>query len=424
MTKTAAVEPSALFREDGSNAPLDGHEAARLRTLEDLDILDSPNEEAFDRITRLARKLFDVPVAIVSFIDGHRQWYKSHQGVERTEVPRGDSFCRYVMAYGTPLVVPDARLDPRFSQNPYVRTDQGVRFYAGFPLQISGGNTLGTLCLVDVMPRDFGRDQLEIMRDLAHMVTDELQLRLCADRDSLTGVSTRRAFKEEAGRMVALAIRHHHPLSVISLDLDYFKHTNDALGHAAGDRVLTKTVARCAALLRESDVIGRLGGEEFSILLPGTDQAGAVEVAEKLRSAIEANEIQLDNKVIKTTASFGVAAINSAARDIESLLEHADKALYEAKAGGRNRVAAWHGSTAHVLPDRRRALKAGQILFNGRSSTIDCTVRWLSEQGAGVDVSAGAGFPKLFYLLIRSESFEKPCRVVSHRERHVEVAFC
>jgi GAF domain-containing protein len=249
MTKTAAVKPSAPFQEDGSDAARNERETARLRTLEDLDILDSPSEEAFDRITRLARKLFDVPVAIVSFIDGHRQWYKSRQGVERIEVPRGDSFCRYVMAYGAPLVVPDAKLDPRFSQNPYVRADQGVRFYAGFPLQVSGGNTLGTLCLVDVMPRDFGADQLEIMRDLAHMVTDELQLRLCADRDSLTGVFTRRAFKEEAGRMVALAIRHRHPLSVISLDLDYFKHTNDARRQGT----TSKNIA-AAYLQRESGV--------------------------------------------------------------------------------------------------------------------------------------------------------------------------
>jgi diguanylate cyclase (GGDEF)-like protein len=213
-------------------------------------------------------------------------------------------------------------------------------------------------------------------------------------------------------------------LSVISLDLDYFKHTNDVLGHAVGDQVLAQTVARCAAALRESDILGRLGGEEFSILLPGTEQAGAAQVAEKLRLAIEANEIQLDSKAIKTTASFGVAALDSATRDIESLLEHADKALYEAKAGGRNRVAVWRSAPADVLPERRRVLKAGRIIFNGRSSTIDCTVRWLSDQGAGLDVSAGVGFPKFFYLLIQSERFEKPCRIVSHRERHVEVAFC
>lgn len=179
------------------------------------------------------------------------------------------------MAYGTPLVVPDARLDSRFSQNPYVRTDLGVRFYAGFPLQMSDGNTLGTLCLVDVKPREFDLDQLEIMSDLAHIVVNELQLRLCADKDSLTGVYTRRAFKDEARRMVALALRHHHPLSVISLDLDYFKHTNDTLGHAAGDQVLVRTVAECSIQLRESHVIGRLGGEEFSILLPGTDLSGS-----------------------------------------------------------------------------------------------------------------------------------------------------
>jgi hypothetical protein len=83
-------------------------EAARLDALQHFDILDSPSEDTFDRITRLARKLFDVPTAIVSFIDGHRQWYKSCEGTDTSEVPRGDSFCRYVMAYGGPLVVPNS----------------------------------------------------------------------------------------------------------------------------------------------------------------------------------------------------------------------------------------------------------------------------------------------------------------------------
>jgi GAF domain-containing protein len=207
MTKAAAIKPSELFREDALDVGFGDKETERLHTLEQLDILDSSSEEAFDRVTRLAQKLFDVPIAIVSFIDGHRQWYKSCQGSDRSEVPRGDSFCRYVMAYGTPLVVPDATLDPRFSQNPYVRTERGVRFYAGFPLRMAEGNNLGTLCLIDFAPREFGPDQLEIMHDLADMVRAELQLRLCADRDSLTGVSTRRAFKEEAGRMVATGTR-------------------------------------------------------------------------------------------------------------------------------------------------------------------------------------------------------------------------
>lgn len=144
-----------------------------------------------------------------------------------------------------------------------------------------------------------------------------------------------------------------------------------------------------------------------------------------MRLVIEANEIPIDKQAIKATASFGVAAMNSSARgDIETLLEHADKAPYEAKAGGRNRVVAWRCSPSDGAAERRRVLKAGQILFNGRSSTMDCTVRWLSKGGAGLDVSVAAGFPKLFYLLIRSEGFEKPCRVVSHRERQVEVAFC
>jgi GGDEF domain-containing protein len=243
-------------------------EAERLKALESLDVLDTPAEEAFDRITRLTKRLFDVPVAIVSFIDAHRQWYKSSPGANTTEVPREQSFCRYVIAGGSPIVVPNETEDLRFAQNPYVLANPGVRFYVGFPLQTREGHNVGTLCLVDTKPRSFRADQLEVMSDLAHMVMDELHLRRCADRDVLTDALSRRAFKDAAERSIALAIRHQHPLSVISFDLDFFKHTNDTFGHATGDRVLRGAVTICMRNLRASDMIGRLGGEEFSIVLP------------------------------------------------------------------------------------------------------------------------------------------------------------
>jgi GAF domain-containing protein len=172
MSKRLALRPETGRSGEGLALSPEEREAARLDALEHFDILDSPSEEAFDRITRLARKQFDVPTSIVSFIDGHRQWYKSCKGTNTSEVPRGDSFCRYVMAYGGPLVVPNATHDPRFAQNPYVRTDPGVRFYAGFPLRTNDGHTLGTLCLVDVKPREFDPDHLELMSDLAHIVMD------------------------------------------------------------------------------------------------------------------------------------------------------------------------------------------------------------------------------------------------------------
>src|ERR1700733_3250549 len=191
-------------------------------------------------------------------------------------VPRGDSNRRIARAKFLSvcdcrrhaIVVTNATQDSRFAGNPYVITNPGVRFYAGFPLQTRNGHNVGTLCLVDVEPRVFDADQLEVMSDLAHMVMDELHLRRCADREVLTDALSRRAFKDAAERSIALAIRHQHPLSVISFDLDFFKHTNDTFGHAPGDRVLRGAVTICMRNLRASDMIGRLGGEEFSIVLP------------------------------------------------------------------------------------------------------------------------------------------------------------
>jgi hypothetical protein len=136
------------------------------------------------------------------------------------------------------------------------------------------------------------------------------------------------------------------------------------------------------------------------------------------------NEINLEARSIKTTASFGVASLHSVAKDIETLLELADQALYQSKSEGRNRVSVWQYGTTDLQRPRRRVLKAAQIVFNGRSSALDCTVRWLSEEGAGLSISTTVGLPKLFYLMIAPERVDRPCRVINQTARHVEVLFC
>ncbi len=399
-------------------------ENARLNALDRFDILDTPREEAFDRITELTKKIFDVPIAIVSFLDAHRQWYKSCIGVPQGEVPRQDTFCRYVIDDGMPLVVTDATRDARFAQNPYVVGAPGVRFYAGLPLKTRDGHNVGSLCLVDMKPRGFTAEQVEIMAGLAQIVMDELELRLYADKDTLTGVSSRRSFKEATGRAIALALRHHQTLSMVMIDLDHFKAVNDGYGHAGGDRVLVEAARICSAGLREGDMIGRLGGEEFAVLLPTTDGTGAMTVAEKLRIGLEQQSIDIDGKIVNVTASFGVASLSPTVRDVETILDRADKALYEAKNKGRNRTIEWRPPVNAVDTHRRRVLKAGHILFNGRSSSIDCTVKSLSDQGAGLEVSSSRGLPELFYLAIPADKFDRPCRMVSHTERSIELAFC
>ena len=148
-------------------APIPPNEVERLAALRALQLLDTPSEERFDRITRLAARLFDVPITLVSLVDANRQWFKSCQGLPVSETPRGVSFCAHAILGDDALVVPDARLDPRFADNPLVVGEPGVRFYAGQPLHDLTGHRLGTLCLVDRRPRHLDAPDLAALRDLA-----------------------------------------------------------------------------------------------------------------------------------------------------------------------------------------------------------------------------------------------------------------
>lgn len=391
MLKFAAttMQPDGFVHLNGGR-PLFGDDAVekrRLENIERLDILDTPREEAFDRITRLAQKMFQVPIAVVTIIDGHRSWFKSCYGLEGSEAPREHAFCNYTIRQNEPLIVLDAKKDPRFQENPFVLVENGVRFYAGVPLATRDGNNVGTFCLVDTAPREFGVEQVGLLSDLARMVMDEFELRMLATTDSLTGALSRRAFNEQMSRAVALALRHHHDLSCIVWDLDHFKSINDTYGHASGDTVLLNTVKTCLSHLRDTDYIGRMGGEEFASLLPNTNRAGALDVAEKLRSAIEKLKFVFGPRATSVTASFGIVSLDPSNRDYKVMLGHADKALYQAKSSGRNRCVTWKDPNIQTI-SRGRVLKAGQILFNGRTSIIDCTLRTLSDDGAALDVSS------------------------------------
>jgi diguanylate cyclase (GGDEF)-like protein len=396
-----------------------GSESARLRALERYDILDTPREEPFDRIAQLIRAIFGVPIGIVSMIDAHRQWYKAATGMASSEADLKTTFCRFALTGTAPLIVPDATCDARFSDNPHVVGAPHVRFYAGMPLRTKDGFNIGTICAIGHEPKEFSAQQAEILARLADIVMDELELRQRAATDSLTGVLSRRAFKDEGGRMFALARRHDQPLAALILDIDHFKSINDSHGHAAGDKVIADVARACQAQLRSTDLIGRLGGEEFAVLLPHTDHATAHAISEKVRLAVGRLEFGTGQKV---TASLGVAELAGSDDDLDTLLAHADSAMYEAKTAGRNRCILWKAPTIEKAP-RRRVLKAGRILFNNRTSIIDCTVRSLAKDSAGLDVSNAVGIPQRFTLMIMSDNLETTCRIAAQTERHLEVEF-
>ncbi len=158
-------------------APRSHNEVARLETLYQYEILDTEAEPAFDELTRLAAHICGTPIALVSLIDAHRQWFKSKLGIEATETPREMAFCIHTIPEPAILIVPDALTEWRFSTNPLVISPPHIRFYAGVPLITPSGHVLGTLCVIDCVPRELSPEQIEALQTLGHQVMTQLELR-------------------------------------------------------------------------------------------------------------------------------------------------------------------------------------------------------------------------------------------------------
>ena len=312
-------------------------EEARIAALQDYRILDTAPDQAFDRLTRLARLALQVPIVLISLVDRDRQWFKSKQGLDITETSLSVSFCVYAIQQTKPFIVTDARLHPLFRDNPLVTGKPFIRFYAGTPLTMKSGFVIGTLCVIDTRARVLSTEEVDVLQDIGEMVISEIELRQIAKTDSLTGTLTRRGFDTEIVREYARAQRSHHAISLLALDVDHFKSVNDRYGHATGDAVLQSLVTAIRSELRIADFVGRMGGEEFVIALPDTDLAGAVILAERIRVRIASAEIEVHGSAIRITASIGIAACDVAQANWTKAFRNADMALYRAKASGRNK---------------------------------------------------------------------------------------
>ena len=450
--------------------PRPAQEAERVAKLRSYEILDSLPEEAYERITRLTAKILDMPAAMISLVDGDRQWFKAQLGGDRNEIPRDLSFCAHTICQNDVLVIEDTREDPRFADNPFVTGHPRLRFYAGAPLRASGGLNIGALCVLDTKPRTLSEAERRSLEDLAAIVMDALDTRLIIDRaetaerrladaveclpdgfvlfdkddrlvicntryreiyaksadlirpgarfedlvrwgvergqypdalgneeawiarrlechqnpgepieqhlpndiwfriqerrtsdggtvgyrlditnlkrqerdlerlawtDSLTGAMNRRRFMELAGDEIERAGRHGMDVSLLVLDLDHFKQINDRNGHTAGDRVLKSAVERWKGVLRSHDLVGRIGGEEFCVLLPKVGPDGAARIAENLRRAIADLPFAFEGQLLRATISIGVATL-APGQDLPDMMRCADMALYEAKGAGRD----------------------------------------------------------------------------------------
>lgn len=307
-------------------------ETARLAALHSLKVLDTRAEYRFDRITRLAKRLFGTDISLLSLVDRERQWFKSRQGLQAAQTPREIAFCAHAINADKPMIVPDATKDLRFHDNPLVTGNPNIRFYAGYPVSAPSGHKLGTLCVIDSKPRSWSDEDDELLRELGQMMEEELATLALATTDELTGLANRRGFTRIAEHMLPLAQRQNIPMAAIYIDMDGLKAVNDSKGHEAGDRVLKAFARHLLKNFRAADVVARLGGDEFCVLASGAAFEDVQNSVARLAQATAAHQPS------PLAFSAGIAMYEPDRHDsVDALLQEADSRMYAAKKRKRDR---------------------------------------------------------------------------------------
>ncbi|MCG6161252.1 hybrid sensor histidine kinase/response regulator [Leptospira bandrabouensis] len=234
-------------------APLPKNETARLSALKGLEILDTPEEEMFDEITKLASMICNVPISLVSLIDETRQWFKSHHGLDTRETPRSLAFCSHAILGDELFVVPNAKLDPRFKNNPLVNEAPNVIFYAGIPLALDDHIKLGTLCVIDNKPRELNENQIQMLRLLGKQTIRLLEMRKATERLEIEKLSAERATAAKRDFIAAISHDIRNPLNSLlgmsemiretDLDptilgyVDHIKNAGEVILHLVNDTI-------------------------------------------------------------------------------------------------------------------------------------------------------------------------------------------
>lgn len=321
--------------------------------------LPSRNDPQILRIRRIGMKLFNVAECIVTFNNAASEACRAIP-VPMAEHTDGDgetAFCLDIAPSDELVVVPDASKHASLKDHPAVNGERQIRFYASHPVYSHDKTLAGTISLIDRAPRSvFCESDCQTLADLAGLVERELELRIVNASqlelqkknknlrrksliDPLLGTWNRGAIMRILTIEAIRCDKLGQPLGLIVVDLDHFKKINDTYGHPAGDAVLVKVASRLRSCIRPQEALGRYGGEEFLIVLPGASHATAMTVAERMRAAIASQPEVINGVTLNLTISAGVATSDEfPAATTEELINRADMALYAAKDGGRNRV--------------------------------------------------------------------------------------
>lgn len=324
------------------------NEQLRLAAIQHFEILDTPADGAFDRLTQLSGRIFEVPIAIITIVDTDRIWFKSKLGLDVSEIGRDPGLCASCILQDDVMVITDAKKDAVALTNPLVAGEFGLRFYAGAPLKTRDGMNIGTFCVIDREPREFTQSEQASLADLAAIVMDEMELRMSsrqlllqnlrtveeaekeANTDQMTGLGNRRAFEADILELEQLiSVGNISDLIITVIDLDGLKQINDIHGHAEGDRLIQTFSIFLKDILRINDRVYRIGGDEFVIFTPLSSKPDLLKINNRIADAVE--KMRLETGFDEAGASFGMALLSAAEFNVSQALRMADQKMYEAK---------------------------------------------------------------------------------------------
>ena len=386
------VAAAPLSDKEGLRAAAAVHERERLFFLRSTGLLDSTASEAFDRITRLACQLFDVPIALVSLVDENRQWFKSCVGIDMRESARDVSFCTHTVDAGSALVVEDAQQDPRFFDNPFVTGYPGIRFYAGVPLLLPSGHALGSLCIIDSEPRAFSDSDLQLLRDLGALVMAQIDLHQLAGRvNEVTRLPNRGQMAADLTQ--ACAAEPGAPRALMLLEVmsnAQLQAAVRAVGVPPLEAALRTIATKLVDLGPPGTILYHVGETRFALLMPGAEQHDVSDMAAgvmlRMREPFQAGAITVQLELQAGLVQFALEP-----SDCGDVLRRATAALFQSDAEQRPMV--WY-CAQYDTPHRRaygllRSIPAGLVggefrlvfqpkmnLHTGCISGVEALARW------------------------------------------------
>ena len=321
------------------HCPPPANEPARLIAVRSHEMPDGLPELEFDATARVAAALFDAPLAFVALMDAQRLWFKASVGIELQRLERDFAPCLHAIVRPEALlVIADMRADERLHANPLVAGAPHLRFYAGAAVLDAAGQSVGAVAVLDVRARQASPAQRAALKDLATMVRVALQARRHAAElaqqamlDPLTGVASRRQFEQALEVELHHAMRSGEPFTLLLLSLDGVGDIRNGFGPAAADLALREVAARLTRQVRLGDVLSRLGGEDFGVVMRHGAEAAAEVLAARIVEAVRQPLLLDSGDAVGVRVCIGIAAYSDDVESMADLIGNAGKALQQAR---------------------------------------------------------------------------------------------